>query len=185
MKQPTRKLVLAALLMALCFVGANLKVMGTIAFDSLPAFLGSLILGWGWGAAIGAAGHLLTALTSGFPLGLPIHLATAAMMAVTMAAFAGVVRFVAFVKGSRSIGYIVAVFTAAVVNGPVSLAALMPLLLPVLGMGGVLAMVPPLTLVAAVNAALAVVVYRVLPGKFKQIESKQIDKKKRKTNENH
>jgi hypothetical protein len=40
----TKKIVLAALLIALSFIGANIKIMGSIAFDSMPGFLGALIL---------------------------------------------------------------------------------------------------------------------------------------------
>ena len=44
MKISTKQLVFTALLIALSFIGAQLKVFGTIAFDSLPAFLGTFLL---------------------------------------------------------------------------------------------------------------------------------------------
>ena len=137
MKNSTKKLVLAALFVALSFVGANIKVMSSIAFDSLPAFLGTLVLGGGWGAAIGAVGHLLTALTSGFPYTLPAHLVIAVMMALAMA--------------------------AVLVNGPVAVLLLFPLLGPAMGSAALLALIPVLSLVAGINVALAVVIYRLLP----------------------
>lgn len=59
-----RNLILTALFVALSFVGANMKIVGSIAFDSMPGFLGALILGPLYGAAIGSIGHFLTAATS-------------------------------------------------------------------------------------------------------------------------
>ena len=46
-----RRLVMAGVLMSLCVVGAQIKVLGSIAFDSFPAFLGGLLLGPNIGAA--------------------------------------------------------------------------------------------------------------------------------------
>ncbi|WP_369473051.1 hypothetical protein [Secundilactobacillus kimchicus] len=42
-----KRLVLAAMFLALCVIGANLKMMGSIAFDSMPAFLGAILMGRG------------------------------------------------------------------------------------------------------------------------------------------
>lgn len=53
-----RRIVLAAMLLALCVVGANIKIMGSIAFDSAPAFLGAILLGPWFGAFLGIFGHL-------------------------------------------------------------------------------------------------------------------------------
>src|SRR5690554_4007232 len=70
----TRRLVYTAILVALSFVGAQVKIMGSIALDSLPAFFAALLLGPTSGAIVGGLGHLLTAMTSGFPMTLPIHI---------------------------------------------------------------------------------------------------------------
>jgi hypothetical protein len=78
MKTTTFRIVLLALFIALCAVGANIKIMGSIAFDSLPAFLAAMLIGGKEGAIAGAAGHLFSALLAGFPLTLPMHLAVAA-----------------------------------------------------------------------------------------------------------
>ena len=170
MKKSTRNLVLAALFVALSFVGANLKVMGSIAFDSLPAFLGTLLLGYGWGAAIGIVAHLLTAMTSGLPLTLPGHLITAVMMGGTMVLFLAVIRLCARMNLPVLVRDILGCVVAELVNGPLCLLVLTPLLQPVMGVEGILAMAPVLSLVAGINVVLAVVVYRLLPRSIRERE---------------
>ncbi len=80
----TRTLVIAAMLIALSFIGANIKISGSIAFDSMPAFFGALVLGPVAGGIIGLIGHLLTAVFSGFPFGLPVHIIVAVMMYIAV-----------------------------------------------------------------------------------------------------
>lgn len=153
-----KKLVLTALFIALSFIGANLKVMGSIAFDSMPGFLGTLILGPAYGALIGAVGHLLTAVLSGFPLTLPVHLIVMVDMALTMAVFGWVYR----ISGPR-LAAILSGIAAVLINGPVSLLMVAPLLIPIIGKAGLWAMLPVLSGVAALNVILAFLVYRFLP----------------------
>lgn len=81
MRNKTQTLCILALLCALSAVGARFPIYGSVALDALPAFLAALLLGGMEGAAVGAAGHLLTATLSGFPLTLPLHLVIAAEMA--------------------------------------------------------------------------------------------------------
>ena len=76
----TRKIVLIALFCGLAYVGANLKISGSIAFDSAPAFLCAMLMGGLPGAVAGAVGHLFSALLSGFPLTLPLHFVIAVEM---------------------------------------------------------------------------------------------------------
>lgn len=75
------------MLIAMCVIGANIKLMGSVAFDAAPAFIGTLLLGPMYGAVLGIFGHLTSALLAGFPLTLPIHLIVAGMMGVTMIAY--------------------------------------------------------------------------------------------------
>lgn len=159
-----RELVLTSLFIALSFIGANIKVLGTIAFDSMPGFLGTLILGPVYGAVIGALGHFLTALTSGFPLTLPVHLLLMITMALTMLGFGFVYK--KFSKINILISMILSVIAGTLLNGPVSLI----LLMPILGKGTVLALMPVLTGVAALNAILAVAVYKFIPERFQAKE---------------
>jgi riboflavin transporter FmnP len=162
----TRKLVLAALLIALSFIGANIKILDTIAFDSLPGFLGTLVLGPVYGGIIGAIGHFLTALTSGFPLTLPVHLVLMVTMALTMVAF-GLVYNRFRVKNNK-LANILSLIVGTFVNGPLSMLVLTPLLKPVMGIGGIIAYTPVLSLVAALNIILAQIVFRFLPKRYKR-----------------
>lgn len=166
----TRKLVLTALFVALCFIGANIKIMGSIAFDSMPAFLAAIMLGPVYGAIVGALGHFLTALTSGFPLTLPVHLITMAAMALTMAAFAIVYK--TFLNRNKVVAIVLSIIVAVIINGPLALLALTPLLLPMMGKAGILGLAPILSGLSAINAIIAILVYNFLPRSLKEYENK-------------
>lgn len=161
----SRKMVLAALLIACSYIGANIKIMGTVAFDSMPGFLGALQLGWSWGALIGAAGHFLTALLTGFMLSLPVHLEIMCVMAAAMAVFGAVYRRLAG-KGTGLLRAFTAGGAAVLINGPVGVAVLSPQLLPVMGEAGLVTLVWILSLAAAVNIAVAFSLYRLLNKKL-------------------
>ena len=143
------KLVKIALLIALSVVGSLIKIpspLGTIAFDSLPGFVGAALLGMGPGALIGALGHLATALNTGFPLSLPVHLLIALLMALAMASFGF------FFRRNK----VIAILIAAIINAPLSLALLSPLY----GWGFFYAMILPLSVGALANLLLATLVLR-------------------------
>ncbi|MDF2880591.1 MAG: putative rane protein [Clostridiaceae bacterium] len=160
MKIKTKNLVLAAMFIALSFVGANLKIMGTIAFDSMPAFMATLILGPVYGAIIGAIAHFLTAATSGFPLSLPVHIIIMMDMALTMYVFG--ISYNKFKERNNSIALFLSTIIAILINGPISVVAL----IPIMG-NAVLAYLPVLTGAAALNVVLAHSVYKILPGEIK------------------
>ncbi|MDR1798011.1 MAG: ECF transporter S component [Clostridiales Family XIII bacterium] len=154
--------ILAAFFIAMSYVLANISFFGTsIALDSLPAFLAALILGVRYGAAVGALGHMFTALLHGFPYTLPVHLLTALMMAVCMLAFG----FVYGKLASRSVtlACIVSGAVAVLINGPVAVLVLSPLLLPMMGgWPALLAFMGILSVAAAVNVAPVLAVYGIL-----------------------
>ena len=168
----TKQLVITALFIALSFVGANIKIFGTIAFDSLPAFLAALVLGPALGAVIGLLGHLATALTSGFPLSLPIHLAVAIAMALTMYVFGWVHR----VMAPRTTPMMNRLITGAVgtfMNGPVSLGISMLALWIIAGRDaamGLLTMLPFLLIASIANIVLAFILHGSLAGVWKHID---------------
>lgn len=156
----TRKLVIIALFIAMSFIGANIKIAGSIAFDSMAGFLGTLILGPLYGALIGAIGHLLTAAISGFPLSLPIHMIIMVDMALTMFLFGITYKF--FSRSNEIISIIMSSIVGILINGPLSVL----MLIPIMGRA-VLAMLPLLILAAALNILIAHVVYKFLPGSIK------------------
>lgn len=162
----TKKLVLTALFIALSFVGAMIKVPGTtIAFDSMPGFLGTILLGPLYGALIGALGHFLTAVTSGFPLTLPVHLILMAGMGLTMLVFGYVFKY--FFSKNYRLAVIISLIVAVLINGPLLTLALSPLLIPVFGKIVLLEMIPLLSGIAALNIIMAQCIYKVLPARYK------------------
>jgi uncharacterized membrane protein len=73
-----------AILIALSVVGSSIKipaVVGSVALDVFPAIIAAALFGKGPGAIVGAVGHLISAMLSGFPLG-PMHLLIAAEMGI-------------------------------------------------------------------------------------------------------
>ncbi|WP_017416997.1 ECF transporter S component [Clostridium tunisiense] len=156
-----KKLVLLALFVALSFVGANIKIFGSIAFDAMPAYFATILMGPVSGAIVAVIGHLFTALLSGFPLSLPVHLIISVNMAITMAA-----TFYAY-KFLRKNGFFIAAFVAIIVgtlfNGPISTLVLLPILGDM-----VYGLIPILTVVSAINVLLAFMVYYFMPTAIKE-----------------
>ncbi|WP_018247685.1 ECF transporter S component [Orenia marismortui] len=138
-------LVKSALLIALSGVGAYLKFpspVGSIAFDSLPGYLGVLLLGGKFGSVILIFGHLISALIAGFVLG-PFHIIIALLMGVCGLIFGYLAKT----------NIILAAIIAIVCNGII----LPALLIPFLGQGLFIGIVTMLTLASAANIFLAVI----------------------------
>lgn len=167
-----KAIVLTALFIALSFIGANIKVMGSIAFDSMPGFLGTLLLGPTYGAFIGAMGHFLTALVSGFPLSFPVHVVIMLNMALTMTVYGAIYRKMQNDRIFSLKGIIVSGVAAVTINGPISLFMLAPLLLPIMGMPGMIAFLPVLSGVAALNVLAASLVYKILSNTIVKVHKK-------------
>jgi len=150
-------LVLMSLLVAFSYLGSLIKIQGTIALDALPAYLGALLLGPLPGAVIGFMGHLLTAVTSGFPMTVPLHLFIALMMALTVGIFG---------LTAKKAGVFLASAVGTFMNGPVSTfgAAYIASLLG-LGFSGRImffGLILPLTLTSFVNIIGAVALYKMM-----------------------
>ena len=163
-KLNTKTLVLTALFVALSLVGSNIKIFGTIAFDSLPGFLAALLLGPVYGAAIGFLGHLFTALTSGFPLSVPLHMVIAITMAITMLGYGYTYKALKN-KTSATVSLAVTGIVGTVLNGPVSLAFSMGTLALMAGKEaamGLLAMLPVLVLGSVANIVISIIVFMSL-----------------------
>ena len=156
----TKRIVLLSLFIALSAVLSNIKIVYSIAFDSLPAFLAAMLISPIAGGIVGALGHLLTAITSGFPFTVPVHLFIAIQMLVIVWIFG-----VLFKKMNQYIAMIVAV----ILNGPVA-TLLSGLLIAYLNHSFTvktissffILMVVPLTLASAANIVLAFILQKVM-----------------------
>ncbi len=141
-----------SIFIALSAVGAMTKIpspTGTVALDSCMGYFSAVAFGYGEGAMVAAMGHLLTALTTGFPLGLPIHLYIALQMACWVMAY----RFFA-TRIHPTVGIIV----ATALNGIASAY----LIVPFGGIGLAAALVVPLTIGSFANVAIAAAAYAVV-----------------------
>lgn len=155
----TRRLALYGLLVALTVIGANVKVMGSVAFDAAPAFLGTLLLGPVGGAVLGAVGHFVSAALAGFPFSVPVHLVVAVLMALTMYGYGRAFqRFHDLTAWSYGASGVVAWF----INVPFSLAVLYPIMRET-----VWVLLLPLSLVCIANLIVAGLVYSHLSSSIK------------------
>lgn len=153
MKTNTKEVVIAGLMIALSFLLSLpiFKVMaGSIGFDAVPAFFTAATIGPMMGGFVGALAHMITAIFTGFPFTLPVHIAVMIMMFVTCYAY-GYAR----VRTNRYIAGLIGV----VINGPINLAVAaamsQALGLGFAGMTMFIALVGPLTIVAAINVVIA------------------------------
>ena len=156
MKYSTKKLAILAILLALCVIGANIKILGSIALDSFPAFIGAIILGPAAGAFLGFFGHMISAL----PNTLPIHLIIAVLMAACMFFYSWTRKKLQRNKVAASI---ISMLVAYVINVPLDLLLLYPLMGPVVFM-----LFVPLTLATVVNLTLSEIVILGIPQKYKE-----------------
>lgn len=156
----TKRIVLLSLFIALSAVLSNIKIVYSIAFDSLPAFLAAMLISPIAGGIVGALGHLLTAFTSGFPFTVPVHLFIAIQMLVIVWIFG-----VLFKKMNQYIAMVVAI----ILNGPVA-TLLSGLLIAYLNHSFTvktvssffMLMVVPLTLASVANIVLAFILQKVM-----------------------
>ncbi len=147
----TKKLVLLALMVALSAVGAYIVLpspIGTVALDSAPGYLSSLLFGSINGSIVLFLGHLLSSLKMGFPLGM-IHLLIAVLMGGC-----GIAFYYVYKKTNIIISSVLVIL----LNGVVITA----LLIPFLGYAFFLSMVSPLLVGSAVNIILAGVLNKIL-----------------------
>lgn len=147
-----RRVARLSIFTALSAVGAMTKIpspTGTVALDSCLGYFSAATFGYAEGALVAALGHLLTALTTGFPLGIPVHCYIALQMALWVMAF----RFFT-VRVHPFIGIIVAVL----LNGIASAY----LIIPFGGIGLATALVIPLLVGSAANVIIANLAYSVV-----------------------
>lgn len=152
----TKELTAAGLLIAIAVILSYpmFKLMGSIGFDAMPAFLGAAVLGPLAGGFIGSIAHMVSALLTGMPLSLPIHLVVAITMFMSCYAYGWTRK-----RTNRYLAIIVGILC----NGPLSLGisslAALGLGAPFAGMLMFATLILPLTLAASVNVILADVIY--------------------------
>ncbi|MEG6567370.1 ECF transporter S component [Thermoanaerobacterium saccharolyticum] len=144
-----KTLTLVAMLIAMSAVGAMIKVYNTVAFDSLPGYFASLYFGGYIGAIVISLGHIFTALTSGFPLGIPNHIIIAASMAVCAYFYS---------LAYKKFNSYVAIAVGTILNGPVATL----IFVPQYGWGFFFQMVLPLTIASFANVLLASIIYKTV-----------------------
>lgn len=108
-KITTKNIVEIGLLIALSYIGSFIKVQGSIALDSMAGFFASLYIGPLAGALVAGLGHLITAINSGFPGSLPMHIWLVFAMGLTAYIFG---------LAYRKLGPILAIGLASLINGP-------------------------------------------------------------------
>lgn len=147
-----KRIARVSILVALSAVGAFIKLpspTGTVALDSAPAFVAAAAFSPVEGAIVGVLGHMFSALITGFPLGLPIHI----LIALSMIVWVGLFGLVA-----RKVNVWVAIPVGIILNGVGGAA----LLIPIYGFGIFATLVVPLLVGSAINIIIAVAVVKVL-----------------------
>lgn len=169
MNKKTKEMTLIALMIALSILGANIKLLGSIALDSFPAFISTIILGPGVGMMVAFFGHMVSAMLSGFPSTLPIHLMIGTMMMLCVFVYG-------FIRKKYSqypvLSKVVSIAAAFIINVPLDLLLLYPFLKEV-----VFVLFVPLTIATFANLFLTEVVYACLPSKIKNYSKIQQDMK--------
>lgn len=133
---------------SLALVGSFIKIpspIGSPALDSAPGYFSSLAFGAFEGSMVAVLGHVVTGLTSGFPLGL-LH----GLIAVGMGGCAVVFRYV-----YERVNLTVAVLLVVIMNGIV----LPVVVIPGFGVPLYVSIVPSLVVASVVNSVLAGGIY--------------------------
>lgn len=87
-----KRLSIIGLLIALSFILANIKFAGSIALDSVPAFLALFVYKNKDAAFIGGIAHLLSAALAGFALGILTHICIALLIFIMLLIASYIIR---------------------------------------------------------------------------------------------
>ena len=158
MNSSVKKRVCVSLFIAISVLGSNMRIFGTIALDSMPAFVAGLLFGPVAGGTVGALGHLFSSMGLAFPYGFFVHAVICLFMFITVVAFSLVHRWARAKKWGETPALSLATLVGTVFNGPLTLFAMIPLL----GKPAFFALVGVLSMGALVNIVLASMVYMAL-----------------------
>ena len=153
----TKSMVQIAMLIALSIIGASIKIQGSIAFDSMPAYFAALYISPFSGALVGILGHLLSSAMASFPMTLPMHILVSLQM-----------FFFVYIFGwlYENKSKIMAIVVATLLNGPIGALMAAPISkifgLPFSGWTLFLAIWIPLTVATLANVILASIIYEKL-----------------------
>lgn len=161
-KLNVKKICVGGMLIALSVLFANVKLFGTIAFDAMPAFLGSLFFGGTFGGMVGAVGHIATATTSGFPFGLPVHIIIALSMFVSVYCFAFTKNFLEKRHFKATTSLTIASIIGVLFNAPITLLVLSS----ILGQAFFVSMIIPLLIGSIANIVLCDIVFVTIKNRF-------------------
>lgn len=163
----TRKISILGFLIALSYIGSLVKIQGSIALDSLPGYFAALFLGPIEGFLVAGLGHILTALTSGFPLTIPMHIIVALQMSIY-----GYLFGYLYMKFNK----IVTITVTIILNGPISALLSVPissiLKLPLSGWNLFNIIIIPLTIASIVNIVLAYLLFKLVKKRYTYESSK-------------
>ncbi|MFC7684675.1 ECF transporter S component [Ureibacillus sp. GCM10028918] len=146
-----KRMVLTALVAAICVIGSFIKIPGfmtTAALDSAPALVSVAFLPPLYSGLASGLGHLATALTSGFPSG-PFHILIAFEMLIITYIFN-----ILHKKGFKILKWI----TFVIGNGVLAALPFYYLISPAFFVGAV----PNLVIAAVINAVIAAVTLPVI-----------------------
>jgi hypothetical protein len=147
-----RRIARMAIFIALSAVGALIKIpspTGTVAMDSVPGYFSVLAWGYVEGAIVISLGHIFTAATVGFPLGIPMHL----LIAISMIVWAAMLRWFTF-----KIHPIAGILAGTFGNGVLGAA----LDIPIGGMGLFYALLPFLVVASFIDITIAAIAYQIV-----------------------
>jgi riboflavin transporter len=147
-----------AIFSALTVVGSFIKTpspIPSVAFDSTPGFFAALYFGALDGALVCGIGHIVTAVMSGFPLGI-YHIPIAIGMALAGVAMALLNRL------NKKWGFIPAIIVGVAIN-----TASVVFAVPVITWAGALAFAPTLLFGASLNAVVSALIYVAIRGKLR------------------
>ncbi|WP_041721269.1 ECF transporter S component [Alkaliphilus metalliredigens] len=159
----TKMLVKMAMLIALSGIGAMIKIQGSIALDAVPGFYAALLLGPMAGGIVAFAGHLISALTAGFPMTVPMHLVVAVEMFIIVALFS-----VVWQKINPWVAIIVGILLNGVGAGLLVVPMSILLGLPLNGWALFAVIWMPLLIGSTVNILIAASLYKIM-GKGKSV----------------
>lgn len=158
MDSSVKKSVCVSLFIAISVLGSNMRIFGTIALDSMPAFVAGLLFGPVAGGSVGALGHLFSAMGLAFPYGLFVHAVISFFMFITVVIYALAYRWAKEKKWGETPALALAAFVGTIFNGPITLFAMIPLL----GKPAFFALIGVLSVAAVVNIVLASMVFIAL-----------------------